>query len=363
MGNKSRDELLEQLGKFVIRKLRTLSASNIELNSINNKTTNIVSVLEEVNQQVIGLIELSSTEDNTSILFRIELVHKKLIELAELLIERGIDAHNEVSIVLRIEKQYLELVELAKSNLAESNRTNVIFAIKVMYGTIIEDIYYPLRGNHNPNFASAIKAKYQRLIDLMEVNLIEKNSKVFVPVISKVFAPVIEEKYYKFLEDYRPYFQSSVPPVPTIEALYKEIFGFVPFIPASKTLYEDTIITDKNIKKYSHSLVKGIFLCTDGDAEIVDYMMNNFEDFDELTGKWCYIYVLEKKGINWKLFIKYWKYLLLSELHEIFKPIRLFTKKPFNRNESYKIARDLGVPIAQLPCLVFLPPLTEISGQ
>lgn len=41
----------------------------------------------------------------------------------------------------------------------------------------------------------------------------------------------------------------------------------------------------------------------------------------------------------------------------------MFTKKPFNRNESYKIARDLGIPSDQLPCIVFLPPLTEISGQ
>ncbi|MDY7006811.1 MAG: hypothetical protein SWX82_23525 [Cyanobacteriota bacterium] len=59
MSNKSRDELLDQLGKFVIRKLRILSASNIELNLINNKTTSIVSVLEEVNQQLIRLIELN----------------------------------------------------------------------------------------------------------------------------------------------------------------------------------------------------------------------------------------------------------------------------------------------------------------
>ncbi|NEP86835.1 MAG: hypothetical protein F6K18_08310 [Okeania sp. SIO2C2] len=73
MGNKSRDEVLDQLAKFVIRNLRILSASNIELNLINNKTTSIVSVLEAVNQQVIGLIELNSTEDNTSILFKMVL--------------------------------------------------------------------------------------------------------------------------------------------------------------------------------------------------------------------------------------------------------------------------------------------------
>ncbi|MCP2732196.1 hypothetical protein, partial [Limnofasciculus baicalensis] len=35
----------------------------------------------------------------------------------------------------------------------------------------------------------------------------------------------------------------------------------------------------------------------------------------------------------------------------------------FDRNQSYDIARDLDIPFEQFPCLVFLPPLTEISGQ
>ncbi len=408
MSNESEDKLLDQLGEFVIGKLRELRALNTELNLINNNTTSIVSVLDAVNQQaielielnstelnlinnnttsivsvldavnqqVIELIELNSTEDNASILSKVELVHKKLIELAELLIEGDIDVQNEVDVVLRIEEQYLKLVELAKSNLAESNKTNVIFAIKVIYGNIIESTYPYIQGNCQSNFASTIKTinqiliestypyiqdncesnfasiidtRYQRLIELMELNLIEKSSRVFIPV--------IRQKYNHFLS--RTAIQSSPHAAPTIETLYQEIFSF---IPTSKIL-EGIIITDKNIKNDSHSIVKGIFLYTDGDSEIVDYMMNNFEDFDELTGEWCYIYVLEKKGINWKLFIKYWWYLLLSELLEIFKPIRMFTKKPFNRNESYKIARDLDIPIEQLPCIVFLPPLTEISGE
>ncbi|MDY7006810.1 MAG: hypothetical protein SWX82_23520 [Cyanobacteriota bacterium] len=113
-----------------------------------------------------------------------------------MLIERGINAQNEVSFVLRIEKQYLELVELAKSNLAESNRTTVIFAIKVIYGKIIEYIYPALQGNPKSNFASIIEAQYQKLIELMELNLIEKNSIVFIPV--------IRQKYNEFLRSYYP---------------------------------------------------------------------------------------------------------------------------------------------------------------
>ncbi|NET28968.1 hypothetical protein [Okeania sp. SIO1I7] len=40
----------------------------------------------------------------------------------------------------------------------------------------------------------------------------------------------------------------------------------------------------------------------------------------------------------------------------------LFETKPFNRNESYDIARQLDILPEQLPCLVLLPPLTKISG-
>ncbi|WP_293058456.1 hypothetical protein [Okeania sp. SIO2B3] len=334
------DDFLERLYLYLIFRIKReyqRLISLIESNLISKKTTSIVSILEAVNQKVIELIELNSTEENTSIVSKVELVHKKLIELAKLLIEQDIDAQNEVNVVLRIEEQYLQLVELVKSNLAESNKISVIFVIKVTYGTIIEDIYRPLQDNSKSNFAATIKTQYQSLIELMELNLIEKNSKVFVSI--------IEEKYYQVLDENCPP-PTSAGPTPT-----------------TKTLHEDIIITDKNIKNDSHSIVKGIFLYTDGDSKIVDYMMKNFEDFDELTGEWCYIYVLEKKGINWKLLIKYWKYLLLSKLHEIFKPIKLFTKKPFDRNESYKIARDLGIPSDQLPCIVFLPPLTEISGE
>lgn len=352
------DDFLERLYLYLIFRIKReyqRLISLIESNLISKKTTSIVSILEAVNQKVIELIELNSTEENTSIVSKVELVHKKLIELAKLLIERDIDTQNEVNVVLRIEEHYLKLVELVKSNLAESNKISVIFVMKVTYGTIIEDIYRPLQGNSKPNFVATIETQYQSLIELMELNLIEKNSKVFVSI--------IEEKYYQVLDENSPP-PTSAGPTPTIKLFYKELGrSFSRFTRTTETLHEDIIITDKNIKNDSHSIVKGIFLYTDGDSKIVDYMMKNFEDFDELTGEWCYIYVLEKKGINWKLLIKYWKYLLLSKLHEIFKPIKLFTKKPFDRNESYKIARDLGIPSDQLPCIVFLPPLTEISGE
>jgi len=140
-------------------------------------------------------------------------------------------------------------------------------------------------------------------------------------------------------------------PVPTGGTLYAEISS-------------EFTNTGKNIKDNSDSnLINGIFLYTDEDSEIVDYVMNNYEAFDKLTGDWCCIYVLEKKAIKWEQLKKYWKNLLLSELHDFFKPLSLVYAKPFNRNDCYDIARDLGIPIEQLPCLVFLPPLSIVSGK
>ena len=139
-------------------------------------------------------------------------------------------------------------------------------------------------------------------------------------------------------------------------------------VPTSTTLYLEILSnvtnTDRNTKNNPHgNLINGIFLYTDEDLEIVNYLMNNYEAFDKLTGDWCCIYVLEKSVIKWESLKKYWKYLFLSELHDFFQPLSLVYAKPFNRNDCYDIARDLSIPIEQLPCLVFLPLLSVVSGQ
>lgn len=128
-------------------------------------------------------------------------------------------------------------------------------------------------------------------------------------------------------------------------------------------IFRDILTTDQNIKNDSSELLKGIFLYTDVDREIVNYIRDNFQDFDKLTGDWSKIYILEKPQPNLDSLIKYWESILYSELYEKFFLSRwLFKTKPFDRNESYDIARQLDIFPEQLPCLVLLPPLTEISG-
>lgn len=129
-------------------------------------------------------------------------------------------------------------------------------------------------------------------------------------------------------------------------------------------IFRDILTTDQNIKNDSSKLLKGIFLYTDVDKEIVNYTRDNFQEFYKLTGDWSKIYILEKPEPNLGSLIKYWQSILYAELYEKFSLSRwLFETKPFNRNESYDIARQLDILPEQLPCLVLLPPLTEISGR
>ncbi|MGB3513478.1 MAG: hypothetical protein WBA93_30555 [Microcoleaceae cyanobacterium] len=129
-------------------------------------------------------------------------------------------------------------------------------------------------------------------------------------------------------------------------------------------IFRDILTTDQNIKNDSSKLLKGIFLYTDVDREIVNYIRDNFQEFDKLTGDWSKIYILEKPEPNLDSLRKYWQSILYSELYEKISVSRwLFETKPFNRNESYDIARQLDIFPEQLPCLVLLPPLTEISGR
>ena len=103
------------------------------------------------------------------------------------------------------------------------------------------------------------------------------------------------------------------------------------------------------------SIVNGIFLYTDEDEALANYIKKYINALDKLTGDWCNIYVLEKSedlcdcDILWPILnLEAWKSYSSKEL-----------PKPSYRNESYNIARVLNVPFESFPCLVLLPPLKE----
>jgi hypothetical protein len=126
----------------------------------------------------------------------------------------------------------------------------------------------------------------------------------------------------------------------------------------------DYLVTDKSFKNNNKDIVNGIFLYTDEDVKMIKYMRGNLEALNELTGKWSRIYILEEPTPSLKALKKYWKSILHAKLYKEWKLVRWITNtKPFNRNDSLKIAQQLSIPYDKFPCLVLLPPLTEISSQ
>ena len=132
---------------------------------------------------------------------------------------------------------------------------------------------------------------------------------------------------------------------------------------SSAYYFEYYIITDENFKNETFTL-KGIFLYTEEDKDLVKYVRENYESLDRLTGEWCDVYVFEKPCPSFRSFKKYWLSLLKAELYEKWSVYRWITAtKPFDKNESYKIAEKLAVSPIHFPCLVLLPPSNELSSE
>ena len=130
---------------------------------------------------------------------------------------------------------------------------------------------------------------------------------------------------------------------------------------ASSKDFEDYVITDKNFTK---SILTGVFLYTEQDIEIASYIRNNYNELDYLTGEWFNLYVLEKPYPSLKSLRKHWKNILTAKLYDFSSIFRwMIGTRPFNKNESYKIADKLGVKSEYFPCLVLLPPLKQLSSE
>lgn len=101
----------------------------------------------------------------------------------------------------------------------------------------------------------------------------------------------------------------------------------------------------------NRNIVYGIFLYTDEDIEMINYVESNFQALDKLSGEWSDIYVIEKEGTR-DIGISRWQSIILGS-----------PSKAFNRNDCYDIARDFNVPFEHFPCLILLPPLEPLAGH
>jgi hypothetical protein len=118
----------------------------------------------------------------------------------------------------------------------------------------------------------------------------------------------------------------------------------LPFAYYDEKEFRNFLITDENFKNNNEDIVNGIFLYTDEDVEIVKYVRENFKALNELTGEWSRIYILEEPAPSLKALNKYWKSILHAKLYTEWKLVRWITNtKPFNRNDSLKIAQQLSI--------------------
>ncbi|EAZ87996.1 hypothetical protein [Crocosphaera chwakensis] len=123
-------------------------------------------------------------------------------------------------------------------------------------------------------------------------------------------------------------------------------------------------ITDENFINTYHKYLVGVLLYTEEDNQMVEYVKYNYQTLDTIITGWLYIYVLEKPHFNLQNYLKYWKSILGTTLYERISVYKLFKPtKPFDKNESIKIAAKLQVPIKFFPCMVLLPPFKNLSGE
>ena len=126
----------------------------------------------------------------------------------------------------------------------------------------------------------------------------------------------------------------------------------------------ENIIIKKDFENYESILVNAIFLYTEEDKNLVKYVRRNYDSLHYITGDWCNIYVLEQPSPNLESLKNYWLSILKAKLYEEWKTYRWITNtKPFDKNESYRIAEKIGISPAHFPCLVILPPFNKLSTE
>ncbi|WP_418960539.1 hypothetical protein [Streptomyces tritici] len=95
----------------------------------------------------------------------------------------------------------------------------------------------------------------------------------------------------------------------------------------------------------------GALLYTDADAGLARYVREHFDELNALTGPDLRVFVVERPE-SWRTAKRYWRDSLDPELYRTFAALRWLRWKPYERHRVYDLARELGVAVDQLPCLV-----------
>jgi hypothetical protein len=101
-------------------------------------------------------------------------------------------------------------------------------------------------------------------------------------------------------------------------------------------------------------------LYTDEDAELATYIRLNYAAIDELSGRFCTVFMIERPAEeSIAETIAYWKERLAYEMYVKFAVKGRTRTKPYDKAAAYRIAEKLGVFPDQLPCMVFFEQITD----
>ncbi|MEV6414378.1 hypothetical protein [Kribbella sp. NPDC051718] len=100
--------------------------------------------------------------------------------------------------------------------------------------------------------------------------------------------------------------------------------------------------------------IRGVLLYTDADVELATFVRTHFDELNALSGELFQISVFERPQ-SWRTAKQYWKDRLSPELYRMLSALRWLKWTPYDKLGAYEVARELGVPGSELPCLVLLP--------
>jgi hypothetical protein len=143
-----------------------------------------------------------------------------------------------------------------------------------------------------------------------------------------------------------------------IEHQPQAFYSLVP-LPDSESVFKAIRSTDGTSPKAADRALRGALLYTDEDIEIATYVRKHFASLSEASGPSLHLYVVEQPESDWREASRYWKGILDERLQREWVTLGWLRTKPYRPEESYKVARSLGVYPDQLPCLVLFDQVAD----
>ncbi|MFI5713332.1 hypothetical protein [Kribbella sp. NPDC051620] len=137
----------------------------------------------------------------------------------------------------------------------------------------------------------------------------------------------------------------------TVQHPMKGMYDFIP-APDPAGVFAQLQYSDRARRRARK--IRGVLLYTDADVELATFVRTHFDELNTLSGELFQISVFERPR-SWRTAKRYWKDRLSPEEYRMLTALRWLKWTPYDKLGAYEVARELGVPASELPCLVLLP--------